>query len=164
LPPAVRREVAALAPGLPLSAVRSLAVARRQAVAGPRLALWLVALFAAAALALAITGVYATAASAVTRRTPEIALRQALGASGGEVLRLVLGRSAVLTLMGLGLGAGGALLFSRLLAGLLYDTAGTDLAAYGAAALLLGVVSMLASVLPARRAARIAPVLALRRE
>jgi putative ABC transport system permease protein len=161
---AVRREIAALAPGLPLSPVRLLEVARRQAVAGPRLGSWLVALFAAAALGLAVSGVYASAASAVARRTPEIAVRQALGAAGGDVLRLILGRSAALTLLGLALGISGALLFGQLLAGLLYETPAVRPLTYAAVALLLGGVATLASAWPARRATRIAPVLALRRE
>jgi putative ABC transport system permease protein len=160
----VRREIGALAPGLPVSPVRWLEVARRQEVAGPRLGSWLVALFAAAALGLAVSGVHSTAAAAVARRTREIAVRQALGAAGGDVMRLVLGRGLFSTLLGLAIGTGGALLFSRLLAGLLYETSAVSPGVYAGAALLLGSVAMLACVLPARRAARISPVLALRRE
>jgi len=161
---AVRREITALAPELPVSRVRWLAVARRQEVAGPRLGTWLLALFAAAALALAVSGVYATAAAAVAQGTPEIALRQALGAARGDVWRLVLGRGARLTLLGLALGVAGALLFSQLLAGLLYEVPATSAATYAAGALLLAAVAMLASVFPARRATRVSPVVALRRE
>jgi putative ABC transport system permease protein len=160
----VRREIEALAPGLPVSAVRWLAVARRQEVAAPRLGSWLAGLFAAAALGLAVSGVYATAAAAVARRAQEIAVRQALGAARGDVLRLVLGRGARLTLLSLAIGTGNALLFSRLLAGLLYQTSASRPGIYAAVALLLGGVAMLASLSPARRATRIAPVLALRRE
>jgi putative ABC transport system permease protein len=160
----VRRQIAALAPGLPVSRVRWLAVARRQEVAGPRLGTWLLALFAAAALGLAVSGVYATVAAAVAQGTPEIALRQALGAARADVWRLVLGRGARLTLLGLALGVVGALLFSQLLAGLLYEIPATRAATYAAGALLLAAVAMLASVFPARRATRVSPVLALRRE
>lgn len=160
----VRRQIGALAPGLPVSRVRWLAVARRQEMAGPRLGTWLLALFAAAALGLAVSGVYATAAAAVAQGTPEIALRQALGAARGDVWRLVLGRGARLTLLGLALGVAGALLFSQLLAGVLYEIPATSAAAYATAALLLAAVAMLASVFPARRATRVSPVLALRRE
>ena len=160
----VRRQLAALAPGLPVSRVRWLAVARRQEVAGPRLGTWLLALFAAAALGLAVSGVYATVAAAVAQGTPEIALRQALGAARGDVWRLVLGRGARLTLLGLALGVAGALLFSQLLAGLLYEIPANRAAIYAAGALLLAAVAMLASVFPARRATRVSPVLALRRE
>ncbi|HLX06958.1 MAG TPA: ADOP family duplicated permease [Thermoanaerobaculia bacterium] len=160
----VRRQVAALDPELPLSAVRWLEIARRREVAGPRLGTWLVALFAAAALGLAVSGVYATGAAAVAQRTQEIAVRQALGAARGDVLRLVMGRGAALTLVGLALGTVGALLFSRLLSGLLYEIPVTHAATYAGAALLLGGVATLASALPARVAARIAPVVALRRE
>jgi len=123
-----------------------------------------VTLFAAAALALAVSGVHATAAAAVVRRAPEIAVRQALGAARGDVLRLVLGRSARLTAIGLALGSGGALLFGRLLGALLFETPATDVAAYAGVALLLGGVALAAAAIPARRASRIAPVLALRRE
>ncbi|HYL06699.1 MAG TPA: FtsX-like permease family protein, partial [Thermoanaerobaculia bacterium] len=161
---AVRGQIAALDAGLPVSAPRWLEIARRQEAAGPRLGSWLVALFAAAALGLAVSGVYATAAAAVVQRTPEIALRQALGASRGDVRRLVLGRGAALTLFGLGLGLGGARLFSRLLLGLLFETPATRLETYAGAALLLGGVALLAGAFPARRAAGVTPVLALRRE
>jgi predicted permease len=160
----VRRQIAALAPGLPVSRVRWLEVARRQEVAGPRLGTWLLALFAAAALGLAVSGVYATTAAAVAQGTPEIALRQALGAARGDVWRLVLGRGATLTLLGLALGIAGALLFSQFLAGLLYEVPATRAATYAGGALLLAAVAMLASVVPARRATRVSPVLALRRE
>jgi predicted permease len=160
----VRRQIAALAPGLPVSRVRWLEVARRQEVAGPRLGTWLLAFFAAAALGLAVSGVYATTAAAVAQGTPEIALRQALGAARGDVWRLVLGRGATLTLLGLALGIAGALLFSQFLAGLLYEVPATRAATYAGGALLLAAVAMLASVVPARRATRVSPVLALRRE
>ena len=160
----VRRQITALAPALPVSRVRWLEVARRQEVAGPRLGTWLLALFAAAALGLAVSGVYATVAAAVAQGTPEIALRQALGAARADVWRLVLGRGARLTLLGLALGVAGALLFSQLLAGLLYEIPATSAATYAAGALLLAAVAMLASVFPARRATRVSPVLALRRE
>jgi putative ABC transport system permease protein len=161
---AVRREVAALDPALPAGAVRFLEVARRQATAAPRFGLSLVALFAAAALALAVSGVYATSAAAVARRTAEIAVRQALGAAGGDVVRLILGRTAALAGLGVAVGTAGALAFSGLLGGLLYGTSAVQPAAYAAAAALLGGAALLACLVPARRATRIAPVLALRRE
>ncbi len=161
---AVRREIAALDPALPVSAPRFLDVARRQAVAAPRLGSWLLALYAAAALVLAISGVYATAAAAVARRTAEIAVRQALGAAGRDVLHLVLARTALLTACGLACGLGGALFARPLLAGLLFQTPAAHAATYAGAALLVGTAAVLASALPARRAARIPPALALRRE
>jgi predicted permease len=160
----IRREIEATSPGLPVSAVRWLPVARRQEMAAPRLGSWLMALFAAAALGLAVSGVYATAAAAVERRTQEIAVRQALGAAGGDVLRLILGRGARWLLFGLAIGTGGALLFSRLLAELLDRESGPRPGVYAGVALLLGGVAMLAALVPALRATRIAPVLALRRE
>jgi putative ABC transport system permease protein len=163
---AVRREVAALDPSLPASGDQLLEAARRQAVSGPRLGLWLVGLYAAAALALAVGGLYAAAAAAVVRRTAELAVRQALGAARGDVLRLVLGHGLRLAGAGLGLGIAGALLFNRLLGGLLFEplAAGAHLAIYAGTAALLAAVASLAALLPARRAAAVAPVLALRRE
>jgi putative ABC transport system permease protein len=159
---AVRREIAALDPALPVAAPRFLEVARRQAVAAPLLGSWLLALYAAAALVLAISGVYATAAAAVTRSTAEIAVRQALGAAGRDVLHLVLARSAALTGLGVVCGVGVALLARPLLSGLLFRTSAAHAATYAAAVFLVGGAALLATALPARRASRIPPVLALR--
>jgi putative ABC transport system permease protein len=178
LPGAVRRQVAALDPALPLAPPRFLAAARRQALAAPLLGSWMVALFALGALALAASGVTATAAAAVARRTPEIAVRQALGAAPRGVVGLILRRGAALVACGSLLGIGGGLLFSRLLAGLLYPAAGAagargaigapglleTAAIHAGAALLLAGVALVATAVPARRAAAIAPVLALRGE
>ena len=120
--------------------------------------------FAAAAVLLAVIGLYGVLAYLVAQRTREIGVRVALGAQPADVLRLTLGRGIRLTLLGLGLGLLGALLLTRVMASLLYGVTATDPGTFAAVAALLAVVALLASYLPARRAARVDPIVALRSE
>jgi putative ABC transport system permease protein len=124
----------------------------------------LLAAFASAALLLAAIGLYGVIAFWVTQRTREIGVRVALGAQYRDVLKLVMRRGAVLILAGLAIGIAATLAFGRVLSGLLYGIKPNDAATLVAAALLLTVVAMLASYVPARRAARIDPLTALRCE
>ncbi len=148
----------------PIGRVTTLEQAARGSVAYPRLYATLFATFAALTLALAALGIYGTIAYSVGLRTREIGIRMALGAQQGDVLRLVLGQGVRLVAVGLVLGLGTALALSHLLTSLLYGVKPTDPATLAAVALLLGGVSMLASWLPARKAARIDPLRALREE
>jgi putative ABC transport system permease protein len=134
------------------------------AVAVPRLVMAALAALATVALVLAIVGVYGMFAHVTAQRTREIGIRMALGASAGRVLRLVLGRAAVLTACGLALGAGGALLLGRAVAGLLYRISPHDTTAFAAAAGIVGAAALAASWWPARRASRVDPRIAMRAE
>lgn len=158
---AVRREIAAAAPGLASPRVRPLALGLAAAMAGPRASLLLLALFAVLALPLAATGVYDLLASGVGERAPEIAVRLALGATPGGVAALVLRRAAGLAAAGLTAGLAAAAALARSLPAVLYGTSPADAAAFSAAALLLAAAAMTAGLPPARRAARIDPAAAL---
>ncbi len=131
-----------------------------------RLSFTMVLLGAAAtvALTLAALGLYGVVSYVVALRTNEIGVRMALGARPADVQRLVVGGSLVLALLGLGAGTLGALALTRVLRGLLYGVQPTNPLAYLAAAAILGAVAALAAYLPARRAARVDPLVALRYE
>ena len=134
------------------------------ATASRRFNLTLFAVFAALALALASLGIYGVLAYSVEQRTREIGIRMALGAQHVDVLRLVVGQGAGFVLLGLALGLGGALALGRVVRGLLYNVEPTDPLSFSGAALLLCGVALLACYIPARRAARVDPMVALRYE
>jgi predicted permease len=161
---AVRREIQAEDRQLPLPEIRSLAENRAAAVAEPRFRMLLLGGFAASALLLATLGVYGVMAFTVRQRTREIGVRIALGAHARRVFALVLKQGMVLAGIGVLLGLVGALAFTRVLQSLLFGISATDPAVLITVALLLGVVTMIGAYLPARRAARIDPVVALREE
>ena len=124
----------------------------------------LLGLFAAIAAVLGAIGIYGVLAYAVGQRTQEIGIRMALGARRGAVLRLVLGRGVVLITSGIALGLAGALGLTRYLSGMLFDLTPLDPATYVAVAIAFALVALVASYLPARRATRVDPVVALRHE
>jgi putative ABC transport system permease protein len=133
-------------------------------LARPRVNALLLAGFAAIALVLAALGIYGVIAYSVVQRTRELGIRMALGARPADVLRLVLRQGMAPVLAGLALGLGGAAAASRVLRGLLYGVGGTDPITYAGVATFLAAVALLASYLPARRAATADPVVALRDE
>jgi ABC-type antimicrobial peptide transport system permease subunit len=120
--------------------------------------------FSFVALILAALGIYGVMANAVSQRTNEIGIRMALGARVGDVLRLVLARGLVLTGLGLSLGLAGSLAVTRLLRSFLQDISPTDPCTFAVLPCVLGALSLLACYLPARRAARVDPMVALRYE
>ena len=133
-------------------------------LADRRFLLLLVGLFAVAALALAAVGIYGVVAFSVTRRTQEIGIRMSLGAQRGNILRLVVGEGARMAAFGLVIGIGASLAITRLISSLLFGISATDPLTFVAVAALLSVVALLASYIPARRAMRVDPMVALRYE
>jgi putative ABC transport system permease protein len=130
----------------------------------PRFRSLLMAVFAASALLLAAIGIYGVIAYSVAQRTQEIGVRMALGATSAGVVRMILGQGVRLAVVGIGLGLGGAAGLTRFLKRMLFGVAPSDLITFAGAALLIGVVAIVACTVPAFRAARVDPVTALRNE
>jgi ABC-type antimicrobial peptide transport system permease subunit len=149
---------------VPMSAVRSMPQIASIAVAQPRLYLVLIASFAGTAMLLAAIGLYGVLAYAVGQRTREIGIRLALGAKRGEVLRMVMAQAGRLAVAGVMIGLAAAIVASRVLRSQLFEITPTDTFTYLVVALSLLGVSMVASWIPARRAARIDPLTALRHD
>jgi putative ABC transport system permease protein len=160
--PAVRRELREIDPDQPVSDVRTMNQVMADTVGRARFNTLLLGLFAGLATLLAAIGVFGVINYSVTLRTREIGLRMALGAQPGKVLMLVLKQGLLLAWMGIGIGLAGALALTRLLSSLLYEVSATDPLTFAVIALLLTGVSWLACYLPARRAARLEPLIALR--
>jgi predicted permease len=161
---AVRTELAAAGRTLVVSEVTTMEEVVSQRLSQPRFLTSLLGIFGLVALALVITGVYGVTAYTVRVRTYEIGIRMALGAARRDVLAALLGRGVRLAGVGIALGAVGAFAVSRALTSALYEVKPADPSTFIAAALLVAAASLLASYLPARRAARIDPMQALRHE
>ena len=161
---AVRNAVREIDKDQAVSNVQTMSQVVTSAVASQKFATWLLAVFAAAALLLAALGLYGVMAYSVTQRTHEIGIRMALGAARRDVLRLIVGQGMRLTLVGLGVGLVGAFLTTRLMKTLLFGVSAADPLTYGVVALLLALVALLACLIPARRATRVDPMIALRYE
>jgi predicted permease len=161
---AVRREIAAVDPAIPVMMIQSVRQGLDQSVATPRFNTLLLAGFAALALLLAAVGVYGVIAYSVDQRTREIGIRMALGAAPTRVLRSVISEALALALFGVVLGVISAFAAMRLLAHQLYGVRATDPLAFIVVASMLLTVAMVASFVPARRAARVDPLVALRQE
>lgn len=161
---AVREQVAALDRGVPVYQIATIDQLLSRSVAPQRFDLFLLVLFGALAVGLAAVGVYAVLGFSVSQRTHEIGIRLALGAHPRDVLRLIVQQGMKLVCAGIVLGMAGAVALTRLMSSLLYGVSPTDPAAFLAAALLLMTAAMIACYVPARRAMRVDPIVALRDE
>jgi putative ABC transport system permease protein len=164
LVPAMRRELARLDPTVPLARPATMDAVIAASIAGRRFNLYLLGGFALLSLLLAAAGTYGVMSYAVHQRTREMGVRLALGATPGALLRLIVGRGVALAALGIVIGAAGAAVLSRAIGGFLFQTAPTDPATFSVSALVLLAAAALATWLPARRAARVDPLTALRSE
>jgi putative ABC transport system permease protein len=158
---AVRAAILDIDPGQPLVNVRTMEAAMAGTVAQPRFQMMLLMVFASVAVALAAVGVYGVMAYTVSQRIPEIGVRMAVGASPNQVVSLVVWQGAQLAVMGVVLGLIAAALGAGAMQSLLFDVRGLDPLTFALAPVVLAVAALLASYIPARRAARIPPVVAL---
>jgi putative ABC transport system permease protein len=161
---AAKAQVLAIDPSLPVSSVRTMDEIVARSISQPRFYLLLLSVFAAVALILAAVGIFGVLSYAVAQRTREIGIRMALGAPERSVLRLVVGQAMLLVLAGIGIGAALAVVLSRGLTTMLFSVSATDPATFAAVAGILCAVSLVASYVPARRATRVDPIVALRSE
>jgi putative ABC transport system permease protein len=161
---AIRSQVLVIDKDQPVTAIRTVNEVIESTTAPRRFNTMLLAIFAAVAMALAAVGIYSVISYSVTQRTQEVGVRMALGARPGDVIRLILKQGLALTLIGIAAGVLGALAAARVMSGLLYGVTATDPATFVAISLLLAMVALLACYLPARRAARVEPMAALRCE
>jgi putative ABC transport system permease protein len=161
---ALRRAVTAADAELPIFELRTMEERLYDSVAQPRFRTTLLGVFAALALAMAVVGLYAVLANAVAQRQREIGVRMALGAQQRDVLSLVVGQGMWLTLLGVGIGLTAALALSRVLRTLLFEVSPTDPMTFAAIPLILVSAALLACWLPAKRAAKVDPMVALRYE
>jgi predicted permease len=162
LAPAITREVRAIDPSLALPAFKTLEAQIDDATWRTRVAAWLLSALAALAALLTAIGIFGVMAQVVLQRTGEIGIRVALGAERRDVLSLVLGRAALITVAGLITGTVAALALTRLISTFLYQTAPYDPLTFASVAGVLGAVALLACYIPARRATRVDPVIALK--
>jgi putative ABC transport system permease protein len=161
---AIRQELRALDPNLPLTEIKTMDERVGEAMWRTRVASWLLSAFAGLALLLTSIGIFGVMAQVVTQRTPEIGVRMALGAETHDVLRVVLTRAAVLAAVGIVVGVALALGLTRVMTALLYQVEPNDPQTLAAGAALLAAVALAACYLPARRATKVDPIVALRYE
>jgi predicted permease len=159
-----KRVIRELDPDLPLYNVRTMSQRVDESLSRRRFTMLMLSLFAGLALALAATGIYGVIAYLVSQGTREIGIRLALGATRGHILRLVIRQGLSLAIVGISLGVVGAFLFARVMESLLFGISSRDAATFSAIALTLLAVALLASYIPARRAAQVDPMVSLRCE
>jgi putative ABC transport system permease protein len=158
----VRREVQSIDPNLPLFRMRTLESQVEESLGQERLVTTLASLFGVLALLLACAGLYGVLSYSVSRRTQEIGIRMALGARRGDVLRLFVGNGMMLVVLGLVIGLGVAFAVTRWIASLLFDVSATDFTTFAIVTVGLALVALVACFVPARRATKVDPLVALR--
>jgi putative ABC transport system permease protein len=161
---AIRKAAADIDREQPVSNIATMEQVIHDSLGFRRFPMLLLGTFALVALLLAAVGIYGVMSYSVAQRTQEIGIRMALGAGRGEVLRLILGRSLVPVAAGVAIGVGGALALTRVLTSLLFEVSPSDPVVFTAVALLLMSVAVIASLVPALKAASVNPVIALRHE
>jgi putative ABC transport system permease protein len=161
---AVRGEVRAIDKDQPVYNIRTMEQLLNQAIAQRRLNMMMLGAFALVALLLATSGIFGLMAYTVAQRTHEIGIRMALGAQKRDILKLVFGQGMSLTMIGLGLGLAAAFWLTRLMSSLLFGVSATDPLTFLSLALLLAIVALIACYIPARRAMKVDPMIALRYE
>jgi putative ABC transport system permease protein len=161
---ALRQAVWSIDPNQPISNVNTLEQIVSDSIAQPRLNMLLMMLFGGLALLLSAVGIYGLLSYAVTQRTQEMGIRMALGANVTDVLKLVLKQGMFLALIGVAIGLAGAFALTRLMRGLLFGVTPTDTTIFAGVAVVLTAVALLACYLPARRATKVDPLVALRYE
>ncbi|HKQ06304.1 MAG TPA: ABC transporter permease [Blastocatellia bacterium] len=159
-----RAVIAGINPRLPVANVKTMDTIIAESVAANRFNMSLFGLFAAIAMALTVVGIFGVMNYAVTQRTQEIGIRMALGAQPGQVRALILKQGLILSGLGLTIGMGGALLATWLLKSLLFSVSATDPMVLGGVAVVLAAVALLTCYIPARRATKVDPIIALRHE
>ena len=162
--PAVRRAIQEVDPNQPVFNVNTMEQVLSGSVASQRLSMFLLSMFAAVALVLAAVGIYGVMSYAVAQRTHEFGVRMALGAEARDVLRMVVRQGMQLTLLGVGVGLACALAMTRVMSSMVFGITATDPVTYGGVALLLAGVALIACLVPARRATKVDPIVALRYE
>jgi putative ABC transport system permease protein len=160
----IRNQLSAIEPNEPVNQIVTMDESLSDSVAGRRFQMFLLGVFAAVALIIATVGIYGVISYAVSLRTHEIGIRMALGAQASDVLRMVIWRGMSLALMGVTVGLAAALALTRVMKNLLFEVSATDPATFALIALLLVGVALIASYIPARRATKVDPLLAIRHE
>ena len=162
--PAARQVIQQLDSEQPVADVRTMESLLADSVARARFSTLLLTVFAVIALVLAAVGIYGVMSYAVTQRTHEIGIRMAMGAQAIDVLKLIVKKGLTLTMCGVGIGLGAAFALTQIMSSLLYGVSATDPLTFGAISVLLALVALLACYLPARRATKVDPMIALRYE
>ncbi len=160
----IQREIQSLDRDQPIADIRTMEGLISESVSKTRFSMLLLSIFAAVALILASVGIFGVMSYSVTQRTHEIGIRMALGARTSDVLRLVVGRGMLLAAAGVIFGVAGAFAFTRFMKSLLYEVSATDPATFAGIAMVVAIVAFVACYIPARRAARVDPQVALRYE
>jgi putative ABC transport system permease protein len=161
---AVQKEIRAIDPEQPIADVRTMKEVISRSIARPRFNTMLLSIFAGVALILASVGLYGVMNYSATQRTHEVGIRMALGATRADIMRLVVGNGMMLTVTGIVIGVLASWGLTRVMANLLFGVTATDLPTYVGVSAVLATVALIANYIPARRATRVDPVIALRYE